>query len=151
MTYQLPREPSAPRLALWRAVRRLGALQVSDGLVALPYSARNLEHLEWLTVGVEEGHGSAAIWLAEAASARAHADYAERMRAAVDEEYRSVLLEAREALAADASGVDGRRTLRRLRGRLRRIASRDYFAAPIGEAARIAVDRLARTAQEVPA
>ena len=62
-----------------------------------------------------------------------------------------MLLEAREALGTEPSGVDGRRTLRRLRGRLRRIASRDYFAAPTGEAARIAVDLLANTAQEVPA
>lgn len=168
LAYRLPREPSAPRLALWRAVRRLGALQVADGLVALPHSVRNLEHLQWLAATIGESHGSASVWRAQPMSAQTHSDYAQAQRAAVDAEYRSVLAEAHEAAAArEAPGarkaaggsapvegqpdIERRRTVRRLRGQLRRIGSRDYFAAPSGDAAREAVNRLARSAEQVPA
>jgi len=143
LAYRLPREPSAPRLALWRALRRLGAQLVSDGLVALPHSARNREHLEWLAAGIAEDGGTASVWLAEPTTPRAHAEFVQSMQRAVDEEYESVMREAREAEAT--TGVERRRVVRRLRAQLRRIGSRDYFAAPAGEAARSAVDRLART------
>ena len=36
LSYRLPREPSTPRIAVWRKLRRLGVAQISDGLVALP-------------------------------------------------------------------------------------------------------------------
>ena len=48
LAYRLPREPSTPRIALWRRLRRLGAAQLVDGLVALPHDARTREALEWL-------------------------------------------------------------------------------------------------------
>jgi hypothetical protein len=153
--YRLPREPSAPRLALWRALQRLGALQIGDGFVALPRSARNVEHLEWLAATIEDQQGSASIWLARPLSSRTQVDCESAQRANVDAEYRAVLAEAQQALDGVASGrqavVERRRTVRRLRGRLRRIGSRDYFAAPAGDAARGAVDRLAREAEAVPA
>jgi hypothetical protein len=154
--YRLPREPSAPRLALWRALQRLGALQISDGFVALPRSARNVEHFGWLAATIEDQHGSASVWLAEPLSARTHAEHASSQRSTVDAEYRTVLAEAQQALESATQReaevtVERRRTVRRLRGRLRRIGSRDYFAAPTGDAARAAVDRLARAAEVVPA
>lgn len=151
LVYRLPREPSAPRLALWRAVRRLGALQVVDGLVGLPYSARNAEHLEWLAAAIEEDHGSAAVWVARPMSSRAHVAYASASRASVEAEYESLLSEARAALSGEPSSPDARRSLRRLRRRLRQIGSRDYFAAAAGDAARAAVERLAQVAEEIPA
>ncbi len=36
LSYRLPREPSTPRIAVWRKLKRLGVAQISDGLVALP-------------------------------------------------------------------------------------------------------------------
>src|SRR5262245_50238948 len=69
LAYRLPREPSTPRSALWRKLRRLGAGQVGDGLAALPLDARNREQLEWLAEEVVEAGGEAAIWLGELASA----------------------------------------------------------------------------------
>ena len=46
LCYRVPREPSAPRIAIWRKLRRLGTAQLADGLVALPADARTREQLE---------------------------------------------------------------------------------------------------------
>lgn len=40
LSYRLPREPSTPRITIWRKLKRLGVAQISDGLVALPADAR---------------------------------------------------------------------------------------------------------------
>jgi hypothetical protein len=46
-------EPSTPRIAVWRRLRRLGVVQVGDGLVALPADARTREQLKWVAEDVE--------------------------------------------------------------------------------------------------
>src|ERR687892_36086 len=62
LAYRVPREPSTPRSALWRKLRRLGAAQVVDGLAALPLDARNREQLEWLADEGAEAGGGATRW-----------------------------------------------------------------------------------------
>src|SRR5438093_13586917 len=61
LAYRLPREPSTPRSALWRKLRRLGTAPVLDGLAALPLDARNREQLEWLADEILEAGGEATI------------------------------------------------------------------------------------------
>src|SRR5438477_12087782 len=85
--YKVPREPSTPRIALWRALRRLGAVQVIDGLVALPADSRTREQLEWLADGVIEAGGQAEVWLGRPGSAAQERAIAERMQAAIGEHY----------------------------------------------------------------
>src|SRR5215213_11815422 len=119
LTYRLPREPSAPRLALWRKLKRLGVVQILDGLVALPLDSRNRERLEWLAEDIVQAHGEASIWTAEPATAAQERQLADAMRAAVAEQYRAVTAEA-DAAAADAT-TRHRRTLARLRRELHRI------------------------------
>ena len=151
LTYRLPREPSAPRLSLWRAIRRLGALQLGDGLVALPHSARNLEHLQWLAADIAEHEGTASVWHARADSSRDNDVHVTQMQRSADEEYRAVLEEATSASASDLSPTERRRVTRRLRGQLHRIALRDHFQAPSGALARAAVDDLARSLDAISA
>jgi hypothetical protein len=150
LTYRLPREPSAPRLSLWRAIRRLGALQLADGLAALPHSARNLEHFQWLAAEIVEDGGNASVWHARADSRRDHVAHVTSMREAVDTEYQAVRDEA-EAVPGDRPDADRRRIVRRLRGQLRRIGLRDHFAAPSRAAAEAAVDRLASHPEAIEA
>src|SRR6266487_1653315 len=103
LAYKLPRDPSTPRSALWRKLRRLGAAQVLDGLVALPLDARNREQLEWLADEVLEAGGEATIWVGELASARQERELAGRMAEAIADDYMAVIAEA-VAAAADATG-----------------------------------------------
>jgi hypothetical protein len=143
LAYHLPREPSTPRIALWRKLRRLGAVQLQDGLVALPLDARTREQLEWLAEEVTEAGGQAAIWLAEPATAAQERALAQRMAAAVAADYQAVAKEAEAARALPPG--PRRRTVGRLRRELRRIGSRDHFPPPDRDQARAAVAALATT------
>jgi hypothetical protein len=68
LAYRLPREPSTPRTALWRRLRRLGAAQLLDGLAALPHNETTREQLEWLAQEVLDAGGEATVWLARTAA-----------------------------------------------------------------------------------
>jgi hypothetical protein len=146
LSYRLPREPSTPRSALWRKLRRLGAVQVLDGLAALPLDARTREQLEWLAEEVLEAGGEATIWIGEIASASQERELAARMAEAVAADYRSLLADA-EAARQEAPG-SRRRTLARLRREQRRIRARDYFPPPERELAQQALAELAALAEE---
>jgi ChrB-like protein len=143
LQHRLPREPSAPRIALWRSIRRLGALLLADGLVALPASPRTVEHFEWLAAGIEEQGGAASVWVARPTSGSTTDQLIEQARGAIDDEYRAVM---RDAATPDLPIGERRRLVRRLRAELRRIGSRDYFGASAGPAARARVDDLATMA-----
>jgi hypothetical protein len=132
-------------------VRRLGALQLGDGLVALPHSARNLEHLQWLAADIAEHEGTATVWHARPDSARDHDALIAAMQSAIAAEYEAVVAEAGSASREERAEVATRRTVRRLRGELRRIGQRDHFGAPGGAIARAAVEELARSVEAIPA
>ncbi|WP_198667555.1 Chromate resistance protein ChrB, partial [Glycomyces dulcitolivorans] len=91
LSYRMPREPSSPRIAVWRKLKRLGVAQISDGLVALPADARTREHLEWLADEVQDGGGTAAIWIARPAALAQERELASAMAEARAAEYRAVL------------------------------------------------------------
>lgn len=149
LAYRLPREPSTPRIALWRALRRLGVAQLIDGLVALPADSRTKEQLQWLADSVVDSGGQATVWVAQSDSRAQERDIVAGMRFAVGEEYR-LLAEQADRAHEEAAG-SRKRTLGRLRRELRRIRRRDYFRAPEGDGAREAVERLARSIEEVAA
>lgn len=138
LAYRLPREPSTPRIGVWRQLRRLGVAQVSDGVVALPLDARTREQLEWLAEEVTEHGGEATIWLAEPGSRAQERALARAMAEAVEREYAQVIAEAHGA----ETSRNPTRTLARLRRELRRIGRRDYFPGAMRDRARGAVEAL---------
>jgi hypothetical protein len=149
LAYRLPREPSTPRITLWRALRRLGAAQILDGLVALPADSRTREQLEWLADGVIEAGGEAALWVGQPGSIAQERALAARMQAAIADEYRGVAAAAHTALAMPPGRR--KRTSARLRRELRRIHRRDYFPPTVREHATTAVDALANSHEELAA
>ena len=147
LAYRLPREPSTPRIAIWRKLKRLGVAQLLDGLVALPLDSRNREQLEWVAEQVLEADGEASIWTATPAALAQERELATAMQETIAEQYREVIDQARQAENAQA----GNRTLARLRRELGRIERRDYFPPPERELARQAVEQLAGALEEVAA
>jgi hypothetical protein len=141
LAYRLPREPSTPRISLWRRLKRLGVVQLLDGLVALPADAKTREQLEWAAEEVIEAGGEATLWIGRPGTAAEERSLAARMSEAVAADYRAVI-DAAEAAHISPDAAARRRTLQRLRRTLDAVARRDYFPPPEREQARRAVDDL---------
>jgi hypothetical protein len=148
LAYRLPREPSTPRIALWRRLRRLGAGQLIDGLVALPLDRRTREQFEWLAESVEEAGGYASVWTAQPSAPSEERTLIDRMSDAVTADYRAVTDAARAARRSDDRAR--RRTLTRLRRTMHVIRARDFFPPPERALAEAAVEELAQLAEVAP-
>ena len=141
LLYRLPRQPSTPRSAVWRRLRRLGVAQLADGVVALPADARTREQLEWVADEVRAAAGTAVVWLARPTSVGQEQELAGALSAARAQEYLAVRDQA-QGLSDVASPQERVRTARRLREELRRIRRRDFFAPAERDAAVAAVQAL---------
>jgi hypothetical protein len=140
LAYRMPREPSRPRIAVWRKLERLGVARLGDGLVALPADARTREQFDWLADEIGEGGGSASVWLATPSTITQEQQIAATMQAARSAEYQAVIDEA--TAARGETDAERARALRRLRGELHRITRRDFFPPRERDTARAAVQAL---------
>jgi hypothetical protein len=141
LVYRVPREPSTPRIAVWRRLRQLGVAQLGDGVAALPADARTREQLDWVAGMVVEASGTAGVWLSRPGSMSQERELATDMTAARAVEYRELI-----ALTGGLAGEPEparRRGLRRLRSQWRAIDRRDFFPPPEREQARRALNDLA--------
>ncbi|MFI1731133.1 Chromate resistance protein ChrB [Streptomyces acidicola] len=139
LSYRMPREPSTPRIGIWRKLKRLGVAQLSDGLVALPADARTREQLEWIADEAIEAGGAASIWLARPATLAQERELATSMADARAAEYQAVIDQAQQATGSASAAA----AVRKLRAELRRIGRRDFFPPPERDRAHTAVRTLA--------
>jgi hypothetical protein len=146
LAYRMPREPSTPRIAVWRKLRRLGVAQIVDGLVAVPDSVSNLEQMGWVANDVLDAGGEAQLWTAELNSAKQERELVARLNREVSEAYRALVDEIEAALGADPVS---RRQLDRFQRELRDIGRRDHLGATGRDRAERAFQRLSRAAAAV--
>jgi len=134
LAYRMPREPSTPRITVWRRLRRLGVAQPVDGLVLLPAEPRTREGLEWVAERVTEAGGQATLWTARNLSAAEEDATVATMNAAISAEYAALTRAARAAAPgalthAAALATDPGRRAGQLARALNQARSRDYFGA----------------------
>ena len=135
LAYRIPREPSTPRIAVWRRLKRLGVAQIGDGLVGLPYDSATKESLEWVAAMIEEADGQATIWIATPTIRRYGRDLAQQLC-----EQRALEYQAIVERAAESDG--SKRSVKALRSELRRVERRDHFPPSERADARAALERL---------
>ena len=143
LSYRIPREPSTPRIAVWRRLRRLGAAQIGDGLAALPADARTQEQLEWLAEEIAEAGGTSTLWRAELTSAEQEQAVVHEMATARSVEYEQITARAQAARRSTTPHTDSVRALRSLRRELRQVRRRDFFPPPQRDMAHSEVNALA--------
>jgi Chromate resistance exported protein len=154
-SYSLPSKvQSSRRVALWRRLRRLGAISPTGGIHVLPARDECLEAFQWLAQEVQQAKGEALVMHVEQFEGLADADLIERFRQARAEDYATLDAQAaalEELLGAQPTPEERSRLRERLE-RLRRqqadIARIDFFDAPEGN---LVASRLVRIAQAVAA
>jgi len=138
------------RVQVWRKLRSLGALYLQQSVCLLPARAEVLRDLRRLADRIHQQGGTARILRMRFADPAEEHAVVEELNAARDAEYAEVLerLPAlRQELAEEtargrltyAEVEESEADLDRFRTWLAKIAARDYFAAPGGQAAREAV------------
>lgn len=130
--YKIPREPTAPRVAVWRKLKRLGAVLRHDAVWILPATASTRENFQWLAAEIAEGGGEATIWEAHLADAAEDAALVQEFLGPLNAEYEAILKE----LTLD--GVD----VAALARRYQHVRVQDYLHSEYGERVREALMRV---------
>jgi hypothetical protein len=142
------------RVQVWRKLRSLGALYLQQSVCLLPAHPEVVREVRRLSDRVHHHGGQARVLHITFADPDEERAVIAELNSARDEEYREVL-ERLPALRAELAEerARGRATyaeveeseadLERFRSWLAKIAARDYFDAPAGQAARAAVEQAA--------
>lgn len=88
ITYSVPDEPSRIRVAVWRAIKSLGAITIQRSVYAMPDSESNRKKIEELTKKTEAGYK---IFFAQAANEELNGEIIERGRKEREEEYGEII------------------------------------------------------------
>ena len=152
LIYQLPREPSRHRVAVWRKLKSLGALYLQDGAAALPEDAVTREQLEWLQLRVREAGGEATLWEALPNTVAEGRSLVEEFRASREAVYKK-LIEAAQRLQRKANLGSSTALLREELGKMEREfraeRRQDYFRSPLRNEADAALRAVRRVLREV--
>lgn len=143
------------RVTVWRKLRSLGALYLQQSVCLLPAEPEVVRQVRRLADKVRRQGGSARVLTMRFADGDEERSVVAEFNAARDDEYAEMLerlpefrqeLESERARgrATYAEVEESEADLERYRSWLAKIAARDYFDAPGGQAAREAVEQAAR-------
>jgi hypothetical protein len=126
-------------VALWRRLRRLGAVSPTGGVHILPEREECVEAFQWLAQEIRQAQGEALVMRVEQFDGLSDSQLIELFRQARDEEYGEIetQLVALEQTASALSGHEEQSHLQDMLDKLRRrhaeIKRVDYFNSPAGE------------------
>jgi vacuolar-type H+-ATPase subunit I/STV1 len=146
--------PGTLRVQVWRKLRSLGALYLQQSVCLLPARDDVVRQVRRLADRVHQQGGTARVLRMRFADLSEQRSVVEEFNSARDDEYAEILERIpalRQELAQErargratyAEVEESEADLERFRSWLAKIAARDYFDTPGGEAARAAVDEAA--------
>lgn len=91
LTYKVPPEPAAKRIALWRKLKGMGAIYLQSGVCLLPESADHTRRLKMLENDIAGMGGEALILVMNALDKGQEDKVIARFNADRDEQYREFL------------------------------------------------------------
>jgi hypothetical protein len=149
--YSLPSKAhSSPRVALWRRLRRLGAIAPAGSVYVLPARDECVEAFQWLAQEVQQAMGEALMMHVERFEGLTDVELIELFRQARAQDYADIDAQAAELEQRLDTPIPVKEhaqlqdTLVKLRRRHADIARVDFFDAPEGA---LLMSRLARIAQ----
>jgi hypothetical protein len=91
LTYKVPPEPAAKRIALWRRLKGLGAVYLQNGVCLLPKTDEHVRRLKMLENDVAEMGGEAVILETIALDRAQEEKVVARFKSDRDEQYREFI------------------------------------------------------------
>jgi hypothetical protein len=129
LTYKVPRDPTAGRVAVWRKLKQLAAVALQDAVWILPATPQTREQFQWLAAEIEELGGEATLWESHLLNAGMEGRMTARFSEPVEMEYRAILRDLKKK----------RPDLATLSKRYQQIQARDYFHLELGKKVRAAL------------
>ncbi len=126
LVYKVPREPTSARAAVWRKLKRLGAVLVHDAVWVLPATPWTREQLQWLAVEITELEGEVHLWESRLVLGGQEEALVQQFQSRVDAAYQEILTEL------EHEPVD----LIALSRRYQQIQTQDYFQSEVGKQVR---------------
>src|SRR5262245_22205220 len=127
---RLPATHSAERVAIWRKLKKSGAIQIQTSTYILPDDPPRYETFQWLSQQIHDTGGDATLVRVREIEGLSNERLIELFNAARAKEYASLreMLRPLMARAARTSNSDGR--LDRIRKQFREIRETDFFDSP---------------------
>ena len=122
LVYRIPREPTSSRAAVWRKLKRLGALLLHDAVWVLPATPWTREQFQWLAVEIGELEGEAYLWESRLLLNGQEDALVRQFQARVDAAYQEILNELEQD---DADLVA-------LSRKYQQVRAQDYFHSEVG-------------------
>ncbi len=122
LVYKIPREPTASRAAVWRKLKRLGALLLHDAVWVLPATPWTREQFQWLAVEIGELEGEAYLWESRLLLNGQAEALVQQFQARVESAYQEILDEVERE---DADLVA-------LSRKYQQVRAQDYFHSEVG-------------------
>ena len=143
LTHQIPSQPSAFRVKIWRRLQDIGAVSVRKAVYLLPNRPACAEDLQWLRQQILDAGGTATVFTADAVERVQHQEIVSAFQLTRDGDYIAILeqfsrLESAGGSASDRDAVD---ELAHLREQLEAIVAIDFFEAPSRSEAQAACRR----------
>lgn len=136
-SYSLPsKSSSSPRVALWRRLRRLGAVSPTGGIHILPSRDDCIESFQWLAQEVRQSGGQALVMHVQQLDGLTDQELINLFRSARQEDYASLQRETADlektldSEAGPAEWPQVQDALTRLRRHFAEVARIDYFDCP---------------------
>jgi hypothetical protein len=131
LLYQLPTEPSARRVHIWRKLKGLGAMLLENAVWALPGTPALIEQFQWLAQEIIEADGSASVWQAQASLVGQDEALMRQFMAQAEAAYAQIQCELEQG------GAD----LQALARRYRLVQRVDHFHVELGDEVRRALEQ----------
>lgn len=140
LTYKVPPEPAARRIAVWRKLKGMGAVYLQNGVCLLPKTDDHVRRLKMLENDIAEAKGESVILETVALDQAQEKKVIERFKGDRDEAYVEFLdkcddfdREVAKEIAADhytyAELEENDVDLKKLRGWLAKIGRLDFYGA----------------------
>lgn len=146
LTYKVPPEPAAKRIALWRRLKGMGAVYLQNGVCLLPKTDDHVRRLKMIENDILEMAGESVILETVALDRAQEERVVQRFRADRDDQYREFLGRCADFEAEIAKEIainkftyaeleEEDTDLKKLQGWLDKIRKLDFYDAPLAEEA----------------
>jgi len=140
MTYKVPPEPAAKRMAIWRRLKSLGAVYLQNGVCLLPKTDDHVRRLKMLENDIGEANGECVIFETVALDRAQEEKVISRFKADRDDAYEEFIDKCDDFEREVAKEIESRHftyaeleendvDLKKLQGWLTKIRKLDFYGA----------------------